>query len=354
MATMSVLVPTYHRPRLLKRALDSVIAQDYPDLVVHVSDNGADAETLELGKSYSKRFPFIRYERNHTDIGGPANFKKLLGLVDTPYYLIISDDDFLLPGFLATAMGEAIKPEHADLGFICAPSFTVNAIAGTIFRRNQDWTPGRYQPSVNSVKRMYRSHFTSTGVIFTRQVIERLGGFSDLGDDTLFLTMLSGIYSFLVLERPGAAFIVHESSLTTLGGIALGNSLTALRASMYQELKRCELLVPPDCQDLLQAIVVQKHVAFMRSHILHLRLNPTRDRVADPTLETIVDHIAFDSNTLALVRLVPRRLLLLLKCIKRLLVRNPRLVRLAADSDIAHASYGHCLRILRGADDHIQ
>ncbi|MDH4078037.1 MAG: glycosyltransferase, partial [Acidimicrobiia bacterium] len=39
MATVSVVVPTYQREKMLAEALDSALAQTYQDLVILVGDN---------------------------------------------------------------------------------------------------------------------------------------------------------------------------------------------------------------------------------------------------------------------------------------------------------------------------
>ncbi len=48
MAQITTVIPTYRRPKLLKRAILSVLRQSYKDLQVHVYDNASDDTTEQV------------------------------------------------------------------------------------------------------------------------------------------------------------------------------------------------------------------------------------------------------------------------------------------------------------------
>ena len=47
MTTISIILPTYNRADTLARPLDSVLAQDFPDCVLIVVDDGSTDATAE-------------------------------------------------------------------------------------------------------------------------------------------------------------------------------------------------------------------------------------------------------------------------------------------------------------------
>ena len=58
---VSVLIPTYNRKKMLKRALDSVLQQTYKNIEIYVSDNASTDNTIELMYEYSNKDKRIIY-----------------------------------------------------------------------------------------------------------------------------------------------------------------------------------------------------------------------------------------------------------------------------------------------------
>ena len=115
---ISVLLPTFKRPALLKRAIDSVRRQTLPDFSLLISDNGDDDETRGICERAVAEDLRIQYTRNERNLGAVGNIRKLIDSVVTSHYCILSDDDFLFPNFLEDAMDAFRKSPH--LGFTCS------------------------------------------------------------------------------------------------------------------------------------------------------------------------------------------------------------------------------------------
>ena len=86
--TITILIPTYRRPILLKRAINSVLKQTYCDFRIIVSDNsscdGTKAVLNEFVKTDS-RVCFYVQERN---IGMNANFNFLISRTLTCFMIL--------------------------------------------------------------------------------------------------------------------------------------------------------------------------------------------------------------------------------------------------------------------------
>lgn len=262
---ISVLLPTFKRPALLKRAIDSVRRQTLPDFSLLISDNGDDDETRGICERAVAEDLRIQYTRNERNLGAVGNIRKLIDSVVTSHYCILSDDDFLFPNFLEDAMDAFRKSPH--LGFTCSPVLFVDARRRRLERRNQDWRPGFHAPSLDSVHQMMRSHFTSTGVVFRRDIIDVLGGFHDFGDDRLFLTLVASIWPFHVSERMGAVFVVTEMSFSGQGGIGRQTSLPTLCDSLATNLSRIAQHVSSEFRSEVSSIFISTYVEYLRQRL---------------------------------------------------------------------------------------
>src|SRR6185437_8436728 len=109
---ISTLIPTYCRSALLQRAIASAVGQQGVDTRVCVFDNCSDDNTQEVVKRMAQCDTRIQYRRHSHNIGGFANFDLAMRGVATPFFSILSDDDYLLPGFYQRALADlAENPE---------------------------------------------------------------------------------------------------------------------------------------------------------------------------------------------------------------------------------------------------
>ena len=99
---VSIGVPTYNRAPLLERALKSLVAQDYPNLEVILSDNASTDDTPQSCARMQEQYSFLRYHRNSTIVPAMENFRKVLLLSSGYYFMWASDDDLWEPGFVST------------------------------------------------------------------------------------------------------------------------------------------------------------------------------------------------------------------------------------------------------------
>ena len=64
MPRVSVIIPTYNRAALLKRALDSALAQSVQDLEIIVADDGSTDDTAGIVASYTSRVKYLRLQHS--------------------------------------------------------------------------------------------------------------------------------------------------------------------------------------------------------------------------------------------------------------------------------------------------
>ncbi len=103
---------------MLKRAIQSVLNQTYPNYQVCVYDNASGDQTASVVKNLITSGANIRYHCHSTNIGMLENYQYGLKRVDTPYFAFLSDDDILLPDFFERALEgfEAHPDAHFSTG----------------------------------------------------------------------------------------------------------------------------------------------------------------------------------------------------------------------------------------------
>lgn len=101
---ITTIITTFRRPLLLKRAINSVLKQTHSDFQVCVYDNASDDQTEEIVKTFLKKDSRVKYHRHQENIGMMSNYKYAFDKIDTPFFSLLSDDDFLLPNFYETAL----------------------------------------------------------------------------------------------------------------------------------------------------------------------------------------------------------------------------------------------------------
>ncbi|MBA3295368.1 MAG: glycosyltransferase family 2 protein [Acidobacteria bacterium] len=97
---VSVGVPVYNGAQFLPRALDALLAQDWPSLEILVSDNGSTDASAGIAESYAARDPRVRLMRSPVNAGMEANFARVLQSARGRYFMWAACDDWWGPQFV--------------------------------------------------------------------------------------------------------------------------------------------------------------------------------------------------------------------------------------------------------------
>jgi glycosyltransferase involved in cell wall biosynthesis len=114
-------VPVYNGERYLAETLDSLLAQDFADFELIVSDNASTDATPYICAEYAARDPRIRYVRNERNLGAAKNYNRLVELARAPYFKWASSDDLCAPALLS----RCVEVLDADPGVVVAYPKTV-------------------------------------------------------------------------------------------------------------------------------------------------------------------------------------------------------------------------------------
>jgi glycosyltransferase involved in cell wall biosynthesis len=114
---VSVGLPTYNRAPSLRRAVESVLAQDYPNFELIISDNASPDGTQALCEEFSRRDSRVRYVCQPVNLGLAKNFEFVLAEARGEFFVWLSDDDWFDPAYLSQCAGALVA--QTELGLVC-------------------------------------------------------------------------------------------------------------------------------------------------------------------------------------------------------------------------------------------
>lgn len=201
---------------MLARAVASALAQKNVPLRVNVFDNASGDETGGVVAGLMGLDQRLHYFCHETNIGGGANFDFGLRSVDTPYFSILSDDDYLLPGFYERALHGL--ESHPGAMFWAGVTLLVD-------ENNWIWdapvcrwdSEGLFTPPNGLLAMMHGKAPTWTGIVFRREILDCLG-FPDqeaLGPSDLdFVLRAAATLPFILEKVPVSVFTLNAGSFS--------------------------------------------------------------------------------------------------------------------------------------------
>lgn len=97
---VTIIIPTYNRSHLIKRAIDSILNQTYANFQILVFDDSRDDKTKDVVKQINDKR--IKYVKDDQKRPLPAARNESIKIVDeeSKYIAFLDDDDEFLPKFL--------------------------------------------------------------------------------------------------------------------------------------------------------------------------------------------------------------------------------------------------------------
>jgi len=194
MTRFSVFLPVRNGWPYIQECVESILAQSYPELELHVLDNQSSDRTLEwLGSVRDSRVHVSTSSESLSIVGSWAR------VIDCPkqeYMTLIGHDDLLDQDFLATT--KALIERFPDAALYQTGSRLINADGGRI--RACPKAPERETPAGYLAARFaFERDIFGTGYVMRSADHDRLGGipaFERLffADDALWLSLMRGSY----------------------------------------------------------------------------------------------------------------------------------------------------------------
>ena len=120
---LTILIPNYNYGKYLGKAIDSVLAQDYPAIELIIVDDGSqDDSVIQIQKKLAganrlRRTSFISLEQNRGKLGA---INAALDQISGEYLITLDSDDWLSKSYASRCIAELQQRrlKDPDLGFI--------------------------------------------------------------------------------------------------------------------------------------------------------------------------------------------------------------------------------------------
>ncbi len=125
--SVNILLSTYNGERHLACQLDSLLAQDYPNVTVHVRDDGSTDGTVAILRRYAAASPRIVFHEDGCGVAGNVGYKRSFRILlaqcgDADYFAFCDQDDYWMPAKVSRGVA-ALEGRDGSHPLLYASSF---------------------------------------------------------------------------------------------------------------------------------------------------------------------------------------------------------------------------------------
>jgi len=204
---VSIVIPCYRGEKYLAQAIESCLAQTYPELEVIVVDDASPDRCAEIAQNYSQKDTRVRLIRRKRNGGVSRAFNTGFRAAKGAYYSRLAQDDLLLP----TAMERMVAylSDHPNVGLVY----------GEMLKVDHEGRPLERFPIFDPDKALSEGNHVGLWVMWRREVWQKAGQFDPLFDtieDYEFFCRVAKVSKIARLQgEPGLLFRQHPQ----MGGV---------------------------------------------------------------------------------------------------------------------------------------
>lgn len=170
---ISVIIPTYNRIEMLKRAVQSVLKQTYKNYEIIIIDDNSNCDYKSAIKEFHS--DKIRYFRNSKNIGGSLSRNVGIKNAKGKYIAFLDDDDEFVPEKLQLQLSKFKNTKFKNLGFVYCLQKCIDDNEGVDLKFKNVKVKG------NALKEHLFKNIAPTPTIFIKKcILEEINGFKDL------------------------------------------------------------------------------------------------------------------------------------------------------------------------------
>ena len=232
---VTFIVPTHNYGKYLLEAVDSALAQTYPNFELIVVDDGSTDNTPELMAPLQDRVRYIRQEQRGPSAARNAGIKVARGEL----IAFLDADDLWLPD--KTRLQVSYLLEHPEVGLVSTRTTLLDEAGGSPSYREQPREPILELPAGKAFRDLFRhtNYIATSTVILRRECLEAVGVFDEslsrVEDKNLWLRV-GRCFGIARLPQRLALHRQHQSNL------ALDRDL--MRQAVFANLDRICALYP--------------------------------------------------------------------------------------------------------------
>ena len=206
-------LPVFNGARYLRKAVDSVLSQEFEDFQLVISDNASSDATPEICQEYARQDSRVRYFRNETNIGLAPNFQRVFHLCEGTYFKWLVHDNVCSPGFLGECV-DWLDKAPSSVVLVYPRSVQIDA-DGNILGSYEDHLDTREETPRGRLERVLRHSgkcYASLGLHRSSVLAKTglIGGFES--SDVVLLAELAMIGQFWRIPRELHQARVHAGT----------------------------------------------------------------------------------------------------------------------------------------------
>jgi glycosyltransferase involved in cell wall biosynthesis len=208
MPQISVIIPSYNQAQFVAAAVESVLAQTYPEVEAIVVDDGSTDDTQAVLAAYSGRIRCIHQENR--GLAGARNTGFLASRGD--YLLFLDSDDLIHPDKLALHV--SLMEADPAFGLVYSAWQQINADGTQVLGEVR---PNRQGQLLKELL-LRRFFFFASAAVVRRECMERVGLFDESlqwsEDADMWLRLARAGYPFGYIDRTLLKYRIHADSMT--------------------------------------------------------------------------------------------------------------------------------------------
>lgn len=216
---VSVICLCYNHKRFIAEALDSVLAQTYPNLEIIVVDDCSTDNSVAIIQKYLKKHPQLTFISTGTNQGNTKAFNMGWRAAKGAYIIDFATDDVLLPERVAQQVQAFLRLDES-YGVVYSDAAYIDDNGQHIkyhCTRNAKGEVASFAPSGDIFRHLLGRYFICPPtMMMKRRVLEELGGYDEAlaYEDFDFWVRSSRTYKYFFLDTITTKRRLHAHSLS--------------------------------------------------------------------------------------------------------------------------------------------
>jgi len=218
--SVCIMIPTYNQANYIIKAVESALAQDYPNKEIVIADDHSTDNTEEILKPVISN-PIIKYTKNTSNLGRVANYKNCLYAHTTADWVINLDgDDYYTNSHFISQAIHAIQTSGLDQtlfyqGVNIIKSDTEEKIIVPNINSDEEWISSKDY----FLKYFERNYFSHMSTLYNRQLAIKSNFYKNNVLSTDIFSFLSLCLNFdekkvIVSKNISGVWLQHDNNIS--------------------------------------------------------------------------------------------------------------------------------------------
>jgi len=203
---VSIIIPTYNRSKLLRVAIESALAQTYPNVEIIVVDDGSTDDTAAVVAQYAGRVTYLKQANQDVAAARNTGIRAASG----EYLTFLDDDDLIMPTKIERQV--QVMASQPKVGLVHCRFYYADEDGNYLYKAG-------LLPEGEVLPRLVCSNFVWVGApLIRRHCFDQVGLFDEeipsvTADWDMWLRIAQAGYWFACVQELLGAYRIHRGSM---------------------------------------------------------------------------------------------------------------------------------------------